>query len=108
MPRGTERNTTNPAQPAPARAGAALSTIAAHRVPDLVSPAGLLELYPAIKARTLRRWIQQAAPNRVRVGGRKRVLPGNGLGPAIIRKGRVTLIDPAKFRGWLYEGQLPE
>lgn len=97
MPRGTERST-----PDSRRAASACS------VPELLSPAGLLELYPAIKARTLRRWIQQAAPKRARAGGRERVLPGNGLGPAIIRKGRVTLIDPAKFRGWLYEGQLPE
>ncbi len=102
MPRGVQRNTAGPRRISPA------DKAAARRVPQLVSPAGLLELYPAIRPRTLRHWIQQAAPKHVSVGGRKRVLPGNGLGPAIIRKGRVTLIDPAKFRGWLFEGQLPE
>jgi hypothetical protein len=75
-------------------------------VPKLVSPAGLRELYPAIKERTLRRWVEGAAPKIVKQEGREEVIPGNGLGPAVIRKGRVTLIDPDKFRDWLFEGQV--
>ena len=76
------------------------------RAAQLVSPAGLLELYPAIKTRTLRYWIENAAPRTVSDGGVQKTLPGNGLGAAIIRKGRVVLIDTDRFRAWLYEGQV--
>ncbi len=78
-----------------------------HRsAPHLVSPAGLLELYPAIKERTLRYWIQQSADRVVRGEGRDQVIQGNGLGPAVIRKGRVILVDVERFREWLFEGQV--
>jgi hypothetical protein len=75
--------------------------------PNLVRPADLLAAYPAIKDRTLRLWIQQATPREV-IGkdGRPKTLPGNGLGRAVIRRGRVTLIDADLFREWLYEGCL--
>lgn len=33
-----------------------------------------------------------------------KIIPGNGLGPAIYRKGRVTLIDAEQFREWLGRG----
>ncbi len=71
----------------------------------LVDPKALLALYPGIKPRTLRYWIENA-PARVlqQLDGPDLVVPGNGLGRAIIHKGRVTLIDPELFREWLYEG----
>ena len=74
--------------------------------PRLVSVSQLLELYPAIKPRTLRYWIQNAAERDVSENGSRRTLPGNGLGRAVIRKGRVTLIDVDAFNAWLYEGRL--
>lgn len=78
-----------------------------HRgAPRLVSTAGLLELYPAIKPRTLRYWIENAAPKVAFEGGQQKEIPGNGLGPAVIRKGRVVLVDVDRFREWLFEGQV--
>lgn len=88
------------------RALAVVRSDAGGSASHLVSPAGLIELYPAIKARTLRYWIENAAPRTVSDGGVQKTLPGNGLGPAVIRKGRVTLIDPERFRAWLFEGQV--
>lgn len=76
------------------------------KLAPLVSVNQLLEMYPAIKPRTLRYWIQQATDREVSESGTPRTLPGNGLGRAVIRKGRVTLIDADAFREWLYEGRL--
>jgi hypothetical protein len=58
----------------------------------------LAAAYPAIELRTLRYWVEHAAPQ----GGHRRTLPGNGLEPAIIRKGRIVLIDEVLFLAWLY------
>ena len=74
--------------------------------PNLVSVSELSAMYPAIKPRTLRWWIQSAAPRETSKGGKSITLPGNGLGRAVIRKGRVTLVDADLFRAWLYEGCL--
>lgn len=76
------------------------------KTPRLVSVAQLFDLYPAIKPRTLRYWIQNAADRDVSESGKRETLPGNGLGRAVIRKGRVTLIDLDAFNEWLYEGRL--
>jgi len=63
----------------------------------------LAATYPAIKLRTLRYWIQHAAPRAISQSGNRRILPGNGLEPAIIRKGRIVLIDEHLFLAWLYD-----
>lgn len=73
--------------------------------PQLLTPIQLVERYPAIKLRTLRYWIQRAEPRHVSAGGKRKVLLGNGLGPAIIRKGRIVLIDEPKFLRWLDQGR---
>lgn len=70
--------------------------------PNLMSLRQLAATYPAIKLRTLRYWIQHAAPRDISEGGCRRILPGNGLEPAIIRKGRIILIDESLFLTWLY------
>jgi hypothetical protein len=72
-----------------------------HGVPRILTPQQLVELYPAIKLRTLRYWIQHAE-------GKRREVPGNGLAPALIRKGRITLIDEDAFRKWLEDGRRAE
>ncbi|MDP9122168.1 MAG: hypothetical protein M3O15_12525 [Acidobacteriota bacterium] len=69
--------------------------------PNYMTPRQLVELYPSIKLRTLRYWISHASPRQVSYGGAKKTLPGNGLEPALIRKGRITLIDEAQFFEWL-------
>jgi hypothetical protein len=63
----------------------------------------LAAAYPAIKLRTLRYWVQHAAPRNVSQSGHRRVLAGNGLDAAIIRKGRIVLIDERLFLNWLYD-----
>jgi uncharacterized repeat protein (TIGR01451 family) len=73
--------------------------------PQLLTPTQLVERYPAIKLRTLRYWIQRAEPRRVSAGGKRKSLQGNGLAPAIIRKGRIVLIDEPKFLHWLDQGR---
>jgi hypothetical protein len=73
--------------------------------PQLLTPTQLVERYPAIKLRTLRYWIQRAEPRRVSAGGKRICLQGNGLAPAIIRKGRIILIDEPKFLHWLDQGR---
>jgi hypothetical protein len=70
--------------------------------PNLMSLRQLAATYPAIKLRTLRYWVQHAAPRQISQGGRRRILPGNGLEAAIIRKGRIVLIDERLFLTWLY------
>jgi hypothetical protein len=68
---------------------------------DLLTTADLLARFPAVKPRTLRYWLERASPRKVRVAGEVRMIPGNGLGPAIIRQGRSILIDAKLFREWL-------
>lgn len=75
-------------------------------VRNLVTTERICELYPAIKPRTLRYWLKGAAPRTVHEAGETKVLPGNGLGRAVIRKGRHYLIDLDLFNEWLYEGQV--
>lgn len=73
--------------------------------PILLTQKQLCAAYPAIKLRTLRHWIAQARPREVSEGRVKRTIPGNGLEPALIRKGRsgqVSLIDERRFLEWLY------
>lgn len=69
--------------------------------PRLVTPDQLCALYP-IKRRTLKYWIQHAADRHVSRNGTPRILPGNGLAPAILRKGRLIFIDEDLFLRWLY------
>jgi len=69
--------------------------------PHLLTPKQLCEVYP-IKARTLKHWVQQSVERQVSRQGRKRTLPGNGLAPAIVRKGRLIFIDEDLFLVWLY------
>lgn len=73
--------------------------------PRVLTPQQLVELYPAIKLRTLRYWIQHAEPRAITQRGKRRELPGNGLAPALIRKGRITLIDEDAFWRWLERGR---
>jgi hypothetical protein len=70
--------------------------------PPLMTLRQLVAAYPAIKLRTLRYWVQHANPRRISQPGRPSALPGNGLGPAIVRKGRIVLIDERLFLAWLY------
>lgn len=70
--------------------------------PNLLSPQKLVELYPSIKLRTLRYWIQHAEARVISDGGRVRRVSGNGLDSALVRKGRITLIDENRFLDWLY------
>jgi hypothetical protein len=58
-------------------------------------------VYP-IKARTLKYWIQRSVDREVSCQGKRGVLPGNGLAPAVVRKGRIILIDEDLFLAWLY------
>ena len=74
--------------------------------PKLIRPADVPKLCPAIRPRTLRYWIAQAKPKRCSGGGREVVIPGNGLEAAIIRKGRVVLLDEAKFLEWLTKSEV--
>lgn len=71
------------------------------RLPQLITPKELTSLYPSIKLRTLRYWIAHARNREVSRGGRRVTLPGNGLAPALIRKGRSVYIDLEGFRQWL-------
>jgi hypothetical protein len=71
--------------------------------PRLLDLRQLVAVYPAIKLRTLRYWVQKASPRQVSQGGRRRTLPGNGLEAAIIRKGRIVLLDEDLFLAWLYK-----
>ncbi len=73
--------------------------------PTLLAPRQILELYPGIKPRTLRYWLDKARPRHVVRAGQKSTLPGNGLEPAILRKGRLIFIDEEKFLEWLRHGQ---
>ena len=68
--------------------------------PKLLTLEQVCELYP-IKLRTLRYWIQNAAPRLMSRAGQKVELPGNGLAPAIIRIDRIVLIDDNAFVAWL-------
>lgn len=77
-----------------------------RNLPHLVRTKELAALFPAINPRTLRYWIQGAAPREVSENGVARVIPGNGLGRAVIRKGGIVLIDLDLFTEWLYEGRL--
>lgn len=70
--------------------------------PPLMTLRQLVELYPAIKLRTLRYWVQQAVPRSISQGGSRSIRPGNGLESAIVRKGRIVLIDERLFLLWLY------
>jgi hypothetical protein len=72
----------------------------------LLRPAELLERYPGLKARTLEYWIKRAATRRVVLNGRERVLEGNGLEPAILRKGRMVWIRTELFLRWWLEGDI--
>lgn len=74
-------------------------------LPKLVTPMQLTQECPGLKLRTLRYWIQHAEPRLISRGGRRISVPGNGLAPALIRKGRVTLIDVSRFSAWLEEGR---
>ncbi|HVT16384.1 MAG TPA: hypothetical protein VHQ90_09435 [Thermoanaerobaculia bacterium] len=74
--------------------------------PKLLTPRQLCALYP-IKPRTLKHWIHHSAPRHVSQQGHKRTLPGNGLAPALIRKGRLVFIDEDLFLAWLYNGNPP-
>lgn len=76
----------------------------APAIPHLVRVHQLVELMPALKERTVRHWIAQAQPLVVKSRGRKKTIPGNGLAPAILRKGKVVLVDVEKFVAWLYDG----
>lgn len=68
--------------------------------PQLMTLEQVCEAYP-IKLRTLRYWIQHASPQVRSRGGAKYEVPGNGLGPAIIKVDRIILIDETKFVEWL-------
>ena len=70
-------------------------------LPRLFTPKELTAFYPSIKLRTLRYWITHARQREVSRGGRRTTLPGNGLAPALIRKGRIVYIDLEEFRQWL-------
>jgi hypothetical protein len=68
--------------------------------PKLLTLEQVCELYP-IKLRTLRYWIQNAAPRLMSRAGQKVELPGNGLAPEIIRIDRIVLIDEMECVAWL-------
>jgi hypothetical protein len=70
-------------------------------LPRIISPKELAALYPTIKLRTLRYWIAHSRNREVSRGGKRVTLPGNGLAPALIRKGRSVYIDLEEFRQWL-------
>jgi hypothetical protein len=63
---------------------------------------------PARPQGTLRYWVQKASPRQVSQGGHRQTLAGNGLEPAIIRKGRIVLIDEDLFLAWLYQHKADE
>jgi hypothetical protein len=69
--------------------------------PHLLTPKQLCAVYP-IKPRTLKHWLQHSVDREVSQQGKKRTLPGNGLAPAILRKGRLIFIDEDLFLAWLY------
>jgi len=68
---------------------------------ELLTISDLLARFPAVKPRTLRYWMERASPREASVAGRVKTIPGNGLGPAIIRQGRSVLIDVKLFCEWL-------
>jgi hypothetical protein len=69
--------------------------------PKLLTPKQLCDLYP-IKRRTLKYWLQHSAVRHISRDGKPETIPGNGLAPAIVRKGRIVLIDEVLFLAWLY------
>jgi hypothetical protein len=69
--------------------------------PSLLTPRQLCALYP-VKPRTLKYWVQHSADRQVSRQGKRRTIPGNGLAPAIVRKGRLIFIDEDLFLVWLY------
>lgn len=79
-----------------------MSPAAPVKIPHLVRVDQLVELMPALKARTVRSWVAGAAPTVTTSRGRRKTIPGNGLAPAIIRRGRIILIDVERFVAWLY------
>ena len=66
---------------------------------------GLVRRLPFLKLRTLRYWIQRSEPRIVSRNGKRLELPGNGLGPAIIRRGRLTYVDVPLFVEWFNGGR---
>jgi hypothetical protein len=72
---------------------------------DCETPQDLVRRFPFLKLRTLRYWIQAAEPRSVTRDGVASELPGNGLGSAIIRHGRLTYIDVPKFLEWFNSGR---
>jgi hypothetical protein len=74
--------------------------------PKLLTPKQLCDLYP-IKRRTLKYWLQHSADRRISRNGQPQILPGNGLAPAVVRKGRLVFIDEDLFLKWLYGSGKP-
>jgi hypothetical protein len=87
----------------PMRAATAAMPFEICKRPNLRTPKEICSLYP-VKIRTLKYWVQHASNREVSCQGRRRTIPGNGLGPAIVRKGRLIFIDEDLFLMWLYEG----
>jgi hypothetical protein len=71
------------------------------RMRTLLSVKQVTERHPGISQRTLRHWIFNAKDRRSWEGGREVLIPGNGFGRVIIRKGRKILIDERALLDWL-------
>jgi hypothetical protein len=84
---------------------AAASRTTRPRDMDCETPQDLVRRFLFLKLRTLRYWIQAAEPRAVARDGVASELPGNGLGPAIIRHGRLTYIDVPLFLEWFNSGR---
>jgi hypothetical protein len=96
-------------EPMPVRASQTSNPAPAEEArnrPSLLTPRQLCALYP-IKPRTLKYWVQHSADRQVSRQGRRRTIPGNGLAPAIVRKGRLIFIDEELFLVWLYGSERP-
>jgi hypothetical protein len=69
------------------------------------TPQQISERHPAFSLRTLRHWIFCAKDRYAWKEGKRVSIPGNGLGKAIVRKGRRVYIDEGALLHWL---QYPE
>jgi hypothetical protein len=70
------------------------------------SPQQIAERHPAFSLRTLRHWIFFAKDRQSWKGGKRVVIPGNGLGKALVRRGRRVYIDERALLEWLENAPL--
>jgi hypothetical protein len=72
---------------------------------EIIQATDLPQLYPNLNPRTIRGWLLEAHPRTVTRRGETRTLPGNGLGSAVFRRGKLYFVDAGKFHRWFVDGE---